>query len=252
MLCRSLAVSSLAVVSIASFLGCAAENDSNANRDGAQREEALAERDSRDPSVVGSYVSTVSDVGASREALRELTLGDDGRFDAIFLTAADGQGQPFHDEGRYTTRTSLPDGPRFLILQSDAGTVRSFGMTRTSSELSLQKEGWSTRLHVAQWGARGLSLRLTSSGGTLRFDCAAGSFSGPLVLDRTGHFQVAGEFRPGFGVEPPPDTERPVHLVTYEGTIAESTMNVQFALSGEEPRSYELAAGSDGLLMHCL
>jgi hypothetical protein len=249
MLSRTL--SSLAFLTITVLAGCAAETGMP---DGAASEDAFTATDARASSVVGSYVTVETGPDAEMESLVELTLGDDGRYAATFRTAA---ACPvvdcniIHEDGAYEVTQG---SSRSLSLRSDAGRNRAYKIARSPSGLALKAaNGLVTKMRTAQWGGRGLSLRLHRAGATLRFDCAAGSFAQALVVDDNGRFQVGGEFRRGFGVQLPPGSEEPKpEAVTYAGAITGTSMTLSFSLPGQPRQSFALTAGSEGTLFPCL
>ena len=70
---------------------------------------------------------------------------------------------------------------------------------------------------TGEWGGKHAQLKLTESGGTLIYDCAAGTMDGPLRLDADGRFSAAGLHTPA-SAEPEVEGQAPpAYRVRYGG-----------------------------------
>ena len=114
--------------------------------------------------------------------------------------------------------------------------------------------GSSRRASSGSWGATGIHLEVTDSGGILEYDCAHGTISEPLVLDSDGRFDVKGRhFREHGG--PVRDGERNEGVaVRYAGRVVGDTMTLTVRPEGgDEPiGNYTLTRGNTGRLRKCL
>ena len=114
--------------------------------------------------------------------------------------------------------------------------------------------GGSRRAASGPWGAVGIALEVTDSGGTLEYDCAHGSISEPLVLDSEGRFDVKGLHfpeRPGPVREGEGNRGQPVR---YIGRVTGDTMTLTVRLEGGETPigDYTLVHGKTGRVRKCL
>ncbi|MBI5547956.1 MAG: hypothetical protein HY901_29080 [Deltaproteobacteria bacterium] len=108
---------------------------------------------------------------------------------------------------------------------------------------------------TGSWGGEHIALNLTSAGGTLEYDCASGTIDEPVMVDRTGNFEVRGvhRFESGgprrAGAPPPPD-----HPALYRGAVHgnEMTLTVTLFDSGEPLGSFSLGFGRPPNLEKCL
>ena len=104
------------------------------------------------------------------------------------------------------------------------------------------------------WGGSHMSLTVTAAGGDADFDCAHGSVSEILTLDRSGHFDVAGTFtletggpvREGQVPQPRP--------ARYTGTVQGATMTVTISITGSSDivGPFTLTRGRQAQLTKCL
>lgn len=77
---------------------------------------------------------------------------------------------------------------------------------------------------TGEWGGQHVGLSLTSASGTLEYDCAAGTITGPLVIKPDGTFIAEGTHTPAHGG---PDIEGqvlPSYRAHYNGRIHGNTM----------------------------
>ena len=113
--------------------------------------------------------------------------------------------------------------------------------------------GGSRRTSSGSWGATGIHLEVTDSGGTLEYDCAHGTIFEPLVLDSDGRFDVKGRhFREHGG--PVRENERNEGIaVRYVGRISGDTMTLTVRPEAGEPiGNYTLTRGQTGRIRKCL
>ena len=114
--------------------------------------------------------------------------------------------------------------------------------------------GGSRRASSGSWGATGIHLEVTDSGGTLDYDCAHGTISEPLVLDSDGRFEVKGRhFREHGGPVRENESNEGI-AVRYVGRISGDTMTLTVRPEGgDEPiGNYTLVRGKTGRIRKCL
>ena len=70
---------------------------------------------------------------------------------------------------------------------------------------------------VGQWGGPEVSLVLNRSGGSLGYQCGAGTVDPTWTLGQDGHFRAAGQHF--FGGGPAPAQGRPPHPASYDGQL---------------------------------
>src|SRR5688572_25600305 len=79
---------------------------------------------------------------------------------------------------------------------------------------------------TGDWGGRHVHLRLTEAGGTLDYDCAAGTIKGPLRLNEDGQFSAVGTHTPGQGGPEIEGRVSPTYRVQYAGTVRGKRMRL--------------------------
>ena len=104
------------------------------------------------------------------------------------------------------------------------------------------------------WGGQHLQAQLTADGGTLEYDCASGTISGPLVPDESGRVSAPGIHSPGHG-GPIMQGEVPPQLpARYDGTVKGDrlTLTVTLTETAEKIGTFELVRGQAGQIFRCL
>jgi len=103
------------------------------------------------------------------------------------------------------------------------------------------------------WGGQHLVLELESSGATLQFDCAHGSFDGALTLDAKGHFERTGVFVRQHGGPVRKDEVEDARPARFTGSVDGDTMKITVTLvDGSLPaQEYTLKLGSPGRIFRC-
>ena len=105
---------------------------------------------------------------------------------------------------------------------------------------------------VGSWGGEGIALVVTPDGGSLDFDCAAGTFDDPLP-DPLRSFTVGGTFTLGFGGPDIEGREPDVQPATWTGAVrgGELTLTGVFGQENTPLGPYRLRKGEDPLLRRC-
>jgi hypothetical protein len=105
-------------------------------------------------------------------------------------------------------------------------------------------------------GARGgehVGLGLTLAGGSLEYDCAAGTLTGPLITRGDGTFTAKGMHTPGHGG---PDIEGqvpPSYPVRYNGSVRGNIMILEGrADNGVVLGPFTLRRGAQPMIFRCL
>ena len=106
---------------------------------------------------------------------------------------------------------------------------------------------------TGSWGGRHVGLVLTGNGGTLEYDCAAGRFDGPLIVQSDGRFKASGSHTPGIGGPERIGEVRPSHPTDYTGTVRGDRMTLRGRVAnGVLLGPLELRRGAEPMLLRCL
>lgn len=107
---------------------------------------------------------------------------------------------------------------------------------------------------TGSWGGQHVSLELAPQGGTLEYDCAAGTIDEPVRPDSSGRFSVHGTHIPGHGGPDREGEEVPVLPADYEGRVSGShmTLSVHVTPSGLELGHFTVERGAAPVIMRCL
>jgi hypothetical protein len=105
-----------------------------------------------------------------------------------------------------------------------------------------------------RWGGDHIVVDLTTSGGTVEYDCARGTIDGVIRPDNDGRFTAIGTHvvgTPGPERVGAPKRDEPAQ---YSGSVRDSTMVLTVVLlnSGQSLGSFVLARGQVGVLRKCL
>ena len=106
----------------------------------------------------------------------------------------------------------------------------------------------------SQWGGDHVGLTVTATGGTLEYDCAAGTIDQPIVASVDGNFVALGTHSPGHG-GPIMQGEVPVRRpARYNGWTDGEAMTLKVTLtdSNETLGTFRLTRGQTGRIMRCL
>jgi catechol 2,3-dioxygenase-like lactoylglutathione lyase family enzyme len=109
------------------------------------------------------------------------------------------------------------------------------------------------KVPAGSWGGRHVHLIVTDKDATIEFDCAHGVLAGPLVLSKSGTFEVPGTFvleRPGPRID---GQEPPARHATYSGRVRDKEMQITFRFDDthEENDTFTLVLGEDPRLRKC-
>lgn len=106
---------------------------------------------------------------------------------------------------------------------------------------------------TGDWGGRHVGLSLTSAGGTLEYDCAAGTIAGPVVPNRDGTFAAEGTHTPGWGGPAIQGQVLPTYHARYSGRVRNGVMSLQGRLeNGVSLGPFTLRRGSEPIIFRCL
>ena len=102
------------------------------------------------------------------------------------------------------------------------------------------------------WGGSEVSLTLTRSGGTLSYQCGAGTIDSSWTLTRDGHLVATGQHF--FGGGPVPPQGHPPHPAQYIGQIrgADLILTVTLLDLGQTLGPYRLIRGGPEVAELCL
>ena len=104
-----------------------------------------------------------------------------------------------------------------------------------------------------EWGGKHVRLNLTSTGGSLEYDCAAGTIFGPLVTQRDGSFVSEGTHTPGWGGPEIEGEAMPTYRVRYSGSVRGNTMRLQGRVeNGVLLGPFTLRREAEPIIFRCL
>jgi len=103
------------------------------------------------------------------------------------------------------------------------------------------------------WGGDHALLEITATGAAIEFDCAHGTLSVPLTLNR-GAFDVTGDYVQEHGGPIRSDETVDRQPARYTGTISGNTMTmlVRLTATGQDRGTYTLVRGASGRVFKCL
>ncbi len=106
---------------------------------------------------------------------------------------------------------------------------------------------------TGEWGGQQVRLSLTSAGGTLEYDCAAVTMTGPLMVHRDGNFTTEGTHSPGSGGPGIEGRAVPSYRVHYSGNVRGNTITLQGRVeNGVLLGPFELRRGAEPMIFRCL
>jgi hypothetical protein len=106
---------------------------------------------------------------------------------------------------------------------------------------------------TGEWGGRHVHLALTATGGTLDYDCAAGTIEGPLRPNEDGQFSAVGTHTPGQGGPEAVGQVPPTYRVRYAGTVRGNRMRLHGRVdNGVVLGPYDLRRGAEPTIFRCL
>jgi hypothetical protein len=106
---------------------------------------------------------------------------------------------------------------------------------------------------LGQWGGRHVGLTVTEAGGTLDYDCAAGTIDQPLVPARNGHFVARGTHTPDWGGPARSGETLPAYAASYSGSIVGDRMVLRVKVAtGVEIGPLTLRRGAEPTIFRCL
>lgn len=104
------------------------------------------------------------------------------------------------------------------------------------------------------WGGEHIALELAPQGGTLEYDCAAGTIDESVRPDSSGRFSVRGTHTPGHGGPERVGEEASAMPADYQGRVSGSrmTLSVRVPSSGLALGPFVIQRGATPMIMRCL
>jgi hypothetical protein len=101
------------------------------------------------------------------------------------------------------------------------------------------------------WGGANARLTVGDRTATFQLACAHGTLNGPLDVDSSGHFDVAGVFVRDHGGPVIENETLPEEPARYVGTVRDGKMTLT-ASSSQPLGTFTLVLGQQGNLVRCL
>lgn len=96
-------------------------------------------------------------------------------------------------------------------------------------------------------------MRLTSTGGTIEYDCAAGTMTVPVTVRPDGSFSAEGTHTPGWGGPEIEGQVMPTYRVRFNGSVRGDTMVLQGRVeNGVLLGPFTLRRGAEPIIFRCL
>lgn len=106
---------------------------------------------------------------------------------------------------------------------------------------------------TGSWGGTHVGLTLSPTGGTLEYDCAAGTMDQPLYPSGDGRFAVEGHHTPGWGGPEIEGQVRPRYRVRFSGIVRGDRMTLEGRVeNGVMLGPFELRRGAEPTIFRCL
>ena len=107
---------------------------------------------------------------------------------------------------------------------------------------------------IGPWGGQHAVMVLTATGGTMEYDCAAGTISNDWTVSPDGIFAATGQHMPGHGGPVRIDEDTVRRPARYQGTIRGSTMTLTVVLTDSATvlGVFSLTRGQAGSVFKCL
>ncbi len=106
---------------------------------------------------------------------------------------------------------------------------------------------------TGDWGGTHVGLELTAAGGTLDYDCAAGTIDEPVILQPDRSFHVVGSHTPGWGGPERVGEVRPSYRTRYSGSVQDDRMTLTGRVeNGVLLGPFTLVRGAEPVIMRCL
>ncbi len=120
-----------------------------------------------------------------------------------------------------------------------------------SSSVTGLKDG---KLRLGTWGGDHAGLTVTNDGGTLEYDCAAGTIEQPFLVDAAGRFDLVGTHVRGHGGPIRLDEQPDRHPARYTGTTDGRTMTLTVTMTDLDQRvgTFTLTFGASPRIVRCL
>jgi hypothetical protein len=106
---------------------------------------------------------------------------------------------------------------------------------------------------TGEWGGEHVGLKLSEAGGTLDYDCAAGTIDDPVMPRRDGTFEAGGRHTPGTGGPERVGEVRPAYRARYSGSVRGNRMILEGRVeNGVALGPFTLVRGAEPIIMRCL
>jgi len=109
-------------------------------------------------------------------------------------------------------------------------------------------------VQAGTWGGDHVLLTVSGTGANAEFDCAHGTIDGPLSLDSSQRFDVAGTFVQEHGGPIRVDEQLVAVPARYAGTSRQGAMTLTITLTsnGQSLGPFTLTFGQQGSVFKCL
>ena len=107
------------------------------------------------------------------------------------------------------------------------------------------------RIATGVWGGQHINIKVGANSATIEYDCASGVIDGPLLVDKSGRFNLRGTHRMERGGPVRADEEPRKIPATYTGSIKGNTMTLTLKLADSDEETFTLERGKHGELFKC-
>ena len=109
------------------------------------------------------------------------------------------------------------------------------------------------RVSNGTWGGLHIQFEISNGAIAVEYDCAHGSVTGPLTIDRVGRFSWRGTYTRERGGPIRMDQKDDNQAATYSGSIKGNTMKLTVRLenSSLEPQTFTLERDKVGRVFKC-
>jgi hypothetical protein len=104
-------------------------------------------------------------------------------------------------------------------------------------------------LKLGTWGGQHATLKVTTDGAVVEFDCGHGTVGQAITLDDQNRFDAPGRY---YGEGGPTREDNPGQAVRYTGRVSGESLVLRIVFASETSDDFALSYGAPGRLLKCL